>query len=120
MFKQSPVQNASRLPEARQSPRRRLALAAQISVGSNQSIAGQIDNISASGAFVRGHGVTPELGAVVQLELQCYRQGKPLTLRMSATVVRVEADGVALRFGRYDSIVYTELIDMIYDLERVA
>ena len=100
--------------DARHSPRRRLPLPAQIKVGSTQSAPADVHNISASGVFVHCRAALA-IGAQVEFVLHCRAPIQPVELRIPATVVRVEPDGVALRFGRYSSVVYTELIEVIYN-----
>jgi hypothetical protein len=101
-------------PEARRSPRRQVVLDARIIAGSNQTIPVKVQSISASGAFAHAADLTLNVGAAVEFVLLCQRKGEPSELRMSATIVRLEQNGVALRFGRYDSVVYTDLISLIY------
>ena len=69
---------------------------------------------------MRGTDVALDIGAAVEFVLHCHRKGPSWELRVPATVTRLEREGVALRFGRYDSVVYTELIDVIYNTDRVA
>lgn len=106
--------------DARQSPRRQVPLDAHINVGPGQSFPGQVQNISASGVFLRSADVALEIGTQVEFVLHCYRTDRSVELHIPATVTRVESHGVALRFGRYDSVVYTELIEVIYNTDRSA
>jgi hypothetical protein len=101
-------------PDARRSPRRRVVLDAQIITGSSQAIPVKVESISASGVFAQAAALTLDVGAAVEFVLPCRRRGESLKLRMPATIVRLEQNGVALRFGRYDSDVYTDLIALIY------
>ncbi len=107
-------------PYARQSPRRGVSLEAHINTAAGQSFSGQVQNISASGALIHSSGVALEIGAAVEFVLHCQASIQPVELRIPATVVRLESDGVALRFGRYSSVVYTELIEVIYNNGRGA
>ena len=120
MNKRSNSVSALHQRDARQSPRRWMPLDAQIRIGSARSCRGQVQNISSSGVFVRGTDVALDIGAAVEFVLHCHRKGPSWELRVPATVTRLEREGVALRFGRYDSVVYTELIDVIYNTDRVA
>ena len=99
--------------EARVSPRRSVQIDAQIAV-MNRSFPAQVRSISASGVFAHARETALDVGAAVEIVLPKKRSHGPPTLRIPATVVRLEQDGVALRFGRYDSTVYTDLIDLIY------
>jgi hypothetical protein len=111
---------ALKRPDARHSPRRRVPLEAQIAIGSTQAFSGQVQNISASGVFLQRNNVALDIGAAVEFVLHYQGMVRPLELRIPATVVRLERDGVALRFGRYNSVVYTDLIEVIYNNDRVA
>lgn len=106
--------------DARQSPRHPASLNAQIAIASSGAFPVTIQNISASGALVHAAGVTLDVGAMVELVLPYRRKGSSFELRIPATVVRREQDKVALRFGRYDSDLYTELIELIYSADLVA
>lgn len=101
--------------DARQSPRRQVQFNALIRAGSNRSASVQVQNISASGALVHnGDATLFKAGEVVEFFLHYHRSGKPSELHLSATVVRSDSSSVALKFGRYDSMVYTDLIELIY------
>lgn len=41
-------------------------------------------------------------------------RGEPLELRLPARVVRLTAEGAAVRFGRYDDETYTQLVNLLY------
>ncbi len=106
--------SALRRPDTRQSPRRRVPLEAQIIAGSDRVFSAQVQNISASGVLLQGKDIALGIGATVEFVLHWPGKVRPLELRILATVIRLEHDGVALRFGRYGSVVYTDLIEVIY------
>jgi hypothetical protein len=106
--------------DARNSPRQPLALDARIVVGDTAALTGRVRNISASGVFVHGAGAAPAIGTAVEVVLRWRGKNGEQALRLPASVVRVEPDGVALRFGRYDSVAYTALIDLVYNAGPVS
>ena len=120
MIRKSGSVSALKRADARRSPRRRVPLEARIAIESTQVFPGQVQNISSSGVFLQRTNAVLDIGAAVEFVLHYHRNDRPLELRIPATVVRLERDGVALRFGRYNSVVYTDLIEVIYNSDRVG
>lgn len=120
MARKSVAMDALKRPDPRRSPRRRVPLEAQIAIGSTQTFSGQVQNISSSGVFLERRNVALDIGAAVEFVLHYHGKDRPLELRIPATVVRLEREGVALRFGRYNSVVYTDLIEVIYNNDYVG
>lgn len=85
-----------------------------INYDSSYSQVKEVRDLSTGGAFVAiSHREIPE-GARVEAVLRYRAKGKNLEHRLPAEVVRVDHDGLALKFGPYDDDTYTELVNLIY------
>ena len=73
-----------------------------------------VRDLSPDGAFVALSSREIPEGARVEAVLRYRAKGKMLEHRLPADVVRVDRDGVALKFGRYDDDTYTELVNLLY------
>jgi hypothetical protein len=80
----------------------------------NYSQVKEVRDLSTEGAFVTTSNREIPEGARVEAVLRYRAKGKTLEHRLPADVVRVDHDGVALKFGRYDDDTYTELVNLIY------
>lgn len=74
----------------------------------------RLRDISSDGAFVENHNLSLVKGTDVDIVLRFRRDGKLTHCRLSAKVVRVEADGVAIMFGDLDEMTYTLLLEIVY------
>lgn len=74
----------------------------------------RLRDISSDGAFIENEHLTLAKGTKVDIVLRFRREGKLTHCRLSAKVVRVEADGAALMFGDLDEMAYTLLLEIVY------
>ncbi len=87
---------------------------ALINYGMSYSAVWRIHDISMSGAFVEMAMGSLGAGALVEFVIRFRRAGRPVEHRLPATAIRVQSNGVALKFGDYDDDVYTDLINLLY------
>jgi hypothetical protein len=99
---------------ARVSVRRQTAFAATLNHGLSYSVTHRVRDLSPGGAFVEMAAPDFPVGAAVEFVLRCHYLETPVDLRIAASVVRVDRDGVALHFGDYDDDTYTNLVKLLY------
>lgn len=75
---------------------------------------GAVRDMSVHGAFVQVADERLHPGMVVQVGFPFLFAGMPIERRLAAQVVRVEPDGVALRFNKYNPEFYSDLISLLY------
>jgi len=79
--------------------------------GSAPPVAGCLENVSSSGAFVRTEGCGPPRGPVeVILEQDGSDSGRPRSMRLLAYVVRESAAGVGIEWSEFAPRVIRELL----------
>lgn len=71
-------------------------------------------DINSDGAFIETKNFALAKGTNVDVVLRFRHGGKLTHCRLSAKVVRVEADGAALMFGDLDERAYTLLLEIVY------
>lgn len=108
------------VPHVRQGVRRRVQLDALIGYGRVQPALFRVRELSTSGAYITRNGTTLDVGTVVEFVLRYPRLSRQLELPLAATVVRVDHEGVALRFEPYHSGAYTELVNLLYNSRSAA
>src|SRR5512146_1220387 len=81
----------------------------ELACGSSPPVAGLLENVSSSGAFVRTHGHGPPRGPV-EVILQDGRFGRRHSVRLPAYVVRETATGVGIEWCEFAPRVIRELI----------
>lgn len=98
----------------RVSPRKVLPCSLMLRNGATYVMARAIHDISLVGALVEIDvtGLVP--GASVELVLEFSDGRRNTDLQLSAEVVRVDSQGVALRFGDYGDQTYTDLVNLLY------
>lgn len=108
------VSRAVRSYSQRISPRKELPCSLLLNTGSSFTIARAIHDISLVGAYVEidPTGLAP--GAIVELVMEFNTGRRNTTLQLSAEIVRIDGDGVALRFCSYGDRTYTELVNLLY------
>jgi hypothetical protein len=74
----------------------------------------RLRDISSDGAFIETKNFALAKDTNVDVVLRFRREGKLTHCRLSAKVVRVEADGAALTFGDLDEKTYTLLLEIVY------
>ncbi len=109
-----PVRDHSKDPHLRTSLRAELPYEAVINYGITYSGAWRVRNMSMSGVFVEMDVGDLQEGAVVEFVLRYHYRGEALEHRLPATATRIQPNGVALKFGRYDDETYTQLINLLY------
>ncbi|HKQ30526.1 MAG TPA: PilZ domain-containing protein [Burkholderiales bacterium] len=102
--------------EGRSSLRRRCSFEALINHGSSYSTSWQVRDLNLEGAFVEAESGHLPAGADVEVVLSYRRDEQSIEVRLPAVVKRVDATGMALNFGRYDNLIYTNLVNLLYAL----
>ncbi len=87
---------------------------ALINYGMRYSGVSRIRDMSMSGAFVEMAVGDLGEGASVEFVIRFRYKGRPVEHRLPATAIRVQSNGVALKFGHYDDNAYTDLINLLY------
>ncbi len=83
--------------------------------GLSDSAVWRLEGLSLDGALLEKTGVQDlPLGAQVEMVLRLRYKDVPVELRIPARVVRLTAEGAALRFERYDDETYTHLVNLLY------
>jgi hypothetical protein len=100
--------------EARHSLRRRYRFDALINHGLSYSQTWPVRDLSLEGAFVQADSGQLPKGATVEIVLRYRYKGRDIEVRLPAVVARIDADGMALSFGRYDNHTYTDLTNLLY------
>lgn len=83
--------------------------------GTSYSLVRNIHDLSLDGVFVEMN--SPDIlhgGDSVEVILSFDAKGQQAEHSISAEVVRVQQEGVALRFGKYDDRTYTDLVNFLY------
>ena len=84
----------------------------------NYSKVARLRDLSTEGAFVEMPPAEVPQGAQVETVFRYRAEGKTWERRVPANVVRVDRDGIALKFGAYDDDTYTELINLMFFYNR--
>jgi hypothetical protein len=102
--------------EARQTLRRRSGSDVLINHGLSYSIPWQVRDLSLQGAFVEADSGQLPAGSTVEVVMRYHYKDQDVEVRLPATVTRVDARGMALKFGRYDNQTYTDLTNLLFAL----
>jgi hypothetical protein len=94
--------------------RRRKPLTALVNYGMTYSALLPVRDLSLTDVFVEMDPAFLSVGASLEFVLRYRYRGRPVELRLSGVVRRIEPDGVALRFGEYDDAAYTHLVNLLY------
>ena len=94
--------------------RRHTPLKALVNYGMTYSALKSIRDLSLTDVFVEMDPVSLSVGAEMEFVLRYRYRGRPVELRLSGVVTRIEPDGVALQFGEYDDAAYTHLVNLLY------
>lgn len=81
----------------------------ELSSGSSPPVAGDLENVSSSGAFVRTQGRGPPRGPV-QVVLQQDTSGRGRSVRLAAHVVRESEGGVGIEWSEFAPRAVRELM----------
>jgi len=108
-----PAAHARHVP-LRGSVRRRKPLKALVNYGMTYSALQPVRDLSLTDVFVEMDPSPLTAGAGMEFVLRYRYRGRPVELRLSGVVKRIEPDGVALQFGEYDDAAYTHLVNLLY------
>jgi len=87
---------------------------AVINYGMSYSGAWRVRDISMSGAFVEMDIGDLQEGTSVEFVIRFRHNERSIEHRLPATAIRIQHNGVALKFGHYDDNAYTDLINLLY------
>jgi len=85
-----------------------------VKVGSAFVIARKIHDISMVGAFVEMDTTDLAVGDIVEVVIGASYNQRQIEHQLSAEIVRIEAQGVGIRFGAYGNRTYTDLVNFLY------
>ena len=108
-----PAAHARHAP-LRGSVRRRKPLKALVNYGMTYSALQPVRDLSLTDVFVEMDPAPLTMGAGMEFVLRYRYRGRPVELRLSGVIKRIEPDGVALQFGEYDDATYTHLVNLLY------
>jgi hypothetical protein len=97
----------------RECPRKPVSLVVSLNEFLNCLGRGWIRDMSRHGAFVRLSDERLQPGMAIQIGFPFLFAGLPIERRVTADVVRVEPDGVALRFQKYNPDFYGDLMSLL-------
>ena len=85
-----------------------------IKAGKSYVIAKKIHDLSVDGVFVEIEPIGMLEGDRAEVMISFGYQGKQIEHLIPADVVRIQPDGVGLKFGRYSDRTYTDLVNLLY------
>lgn len=85
-----------------------------IKAGKSYVIAKKIHDLSVDGVFVEIEPIGMLEGDRAEVMISFAYQGKQVEHLIPADVVRIQPDGVGLKFGRYSDRTYTDLVNLLY------
>lgn len=99
----------------RASIRKSVGCTVQVRHGASFTLATKIDDLSLTGVFVEMDTRGVVVGDYLEVRVAAAnRPQRSSELILPAEVVRVEKDGMALRFGAYPNRTYTDLVNLLY------
>ncbi len=103
-------------PDKRRSPRKSVPI--EVTLGQCLTCFGKwpIRNLSLDGAFLEGSLDGMSVGTLLDVAFRYAPKGAPIMRYVPAHVVRVEPEGVAIRFGRYGQVVYADLMALLHPM----
>ncbi|GEM_PF-2200885 len=108
------TEEAQVAPEPRHSLRCSLGLEVLVNFGLTYSAAWCVRDFSMTGVFIKMEAAQLQKGTGVEVVLRYRHNDTWIEQRLAATVTRIEPDGAALTFGRYDDQTYTDLANLLY------
>jgi hypothetical protein len=111
---ESPQSPASASLRERESIRRAIPCTILVNFGTTYAIASNILDISLTGAYVDLDAAGAQLGDAVEVVISFAYQGKQIERRIPATIVRLQSQGIGLKFEAYDNQTYTDLVNLLY------
>jgi hypothetical protein len=85
-----------------------------VKVGSSYIVAQNVHDISLDGAFVEMNPASLAKGDFVDVVIEFVYKQRQIEHQISAEVMRLEPEGVGLKFGAYDNRTYTDLVYLLY------
>lgn len=85
-----------------------------VKAGSAFVIASKIHDISMAGAFVDMDTTDLAVGDLVEVIIGVSYNQRQIDHQLSAEIVRIETEGVGIRFRTYDNRTYTDLVNFLY------
>lgn len=85
-----------------------------IKAGKSYVIAKKIHDLSVDGVFVEIEPIGMLEGDRAEVMISFAYHGKQVEHLIPADVVRIQPDGVGLKFGRYSDRTYTDLVNLLY------
>ncbi len=110
----SPQPPASASLRERESIRRAIPCTILVNFGTTYAIASNILDISLTGAYVDLDAAGAQLEDAVEVVISFAYQGKQIERRIPATIVRLQSQGIGLKFEAYDNQTYTDLVNLLY------
>lgn len=110
----SPQSRMNTSKHARVSIRRAIPCTILVNFGTTYAIASNIFDISLTGAYVDLDAAGAQLEDAVEVVISFAYQGKQIEHRIPATIVRLQSEGVGLKFEGYDDQTYTDLVNLLY------
>lgn len=110
----SPPSRMNTSKHARVSIRRAIPCTILVNFGTTYAIASNIFDISLTGAYVDLDAAGTQLGDAVEVVISFAYQEKQIEHRIPARIVRLQSEGVGLKFEEYDDQTYTDLVNLLY------
>ncbi len=85
-----------------------------INAGTSSAQTWRIRDISMSGVFVEMDSGELREGTAVEFIFRFRHSGRQVEHSLPATVIRIQGNGIALAFGRYDDETYSDLVNVLY------
>jgi hypothetical protein len=85
-----------------------------VKVGSSYIVAQNVHDISLDGAFVEMNPASLAKGDFVDVVIEFVYNQRQVEHQISAEVMRLEPEGVGLKFGAYGNRTYTDLVNLLY------
>lgn len=113
-FNAPPKLTADGALRKRESIRKTMPCNVLVKIGSSYVIAEKVHDISLVGAFVEMNPAALAKGDIVDVVIEFSYKQRNVEHQISAEVMRIEAEGVGLKFGGYGNRTYTDLVNLLY------
>lgn len=108
------VSDAVRSHSQRVSPRKTLPCSVLLKTNGTYVMARTIHDISLVGTYIEIEPAGLAMGDLVEVVVEFSDGERSTDLQLNAEVVRIDGQGVGLRFGAYGDRVYTDLVNLLY------
>jgi PilZ domain len=106
--------SADALTRQRGGIRKTIPCSILVKVGASYVIARKIHDISLVGAYVEMDPAGLALGDEVEVVMDFAYKGRNVEHAINAEVVRIENEGVGMKFNTYGNRTYTDLVNLLY------